>query len=211
VTLLNSSPRAVARSAWTKNRAKRLGDLVIACSLIVFTLPLMAIVALAIKCDTPGPVLYRQQRVGLGGRRFTMLKFRSMEEDAERDGRPVWAAPQDPRVTAVGRVIRKVRIDELPQMFNVLGGKMSMVGPRPERPEFVDQLSRAIPRFAERHNVKPGITGWAQINYPYGASIEDARHKLAYDLHYAENRSHLMDLKILVLTVRVVVFQQGAR
>jgi exopolysaccharide biosynthesis polyprenyl glycosylphosphotransferase len=194
-----------------EDHIKRAGDLVIACALIVFTLPLMAIVAIAIKCDSSGPVFYRQERVGRGSRRFTLLKFRSMVQDAERDGQPVWAREHDPRITAVGRFIRKMRIDELPQLFNVLRGEMSMVGPRPERPYFVDQLSQTIPRFAERHNVRPGITGWAQINYPYGASIEDARNKLTYDLHYTKHRSLLLDLRILVSTVRVVVFQQGAR
>jgi exopolysaccharide biosynthesis polyprenyl glycosylphosphotransferase len=190
---------------------KRAGDFVIAWTLIAFTLPLMVFVALAIKCDSDGPVFYRQERIGLGGRRFWLFKFRSMVRDAERDGRPVWAAEHDPRITRVGRYIRKVRIDELPQLFNVLRGDMSMVGPRPERPYFVDQFSRTIPRFAERHNVRPGITGWAQINYPYGASIEDARNKLIYDLHYTENRSFLLDLRILISTIRVVISRQGAR
>jgi exopolysaccharide biosynthesis polyprenyl glycosylphosphotransferase len=189
----------------------RVVDLLVACALIVFTLPLMAIVALAIKCDSPGPILYRQERVGLGGRRFMLLKFRSMAQNAEADGQPVWAVERDVRVTPVGRIIRSLRIDELPQLLSVLRGDMSMVGPRPERPYFVEKLTDAIPLFAQRQKVKPGITGWAQINYPYGASIEDAREKLAYDLYYIENRRLSLDFAILISTVRVVVFQQGAR
>jgi len=151
---------------------KRATDLTVACALLAFTLPLMMMVALAIKLDSPGPVFYRQERVGQGGRRFTLLKLRSMRQDAEADGRPVWAAAQDDRITRVGRFIRCMRIDELPQLFNVLRGDMSMVGPRPERPHFVDQLGAIIASYHERHTVLPGITGWAQINYPYGASIE---------------------------------------
>jgi lipopolysaccharide/colanic/teichoic acid biosynthesis glycosyltransferase len=170
----------------------------------------MAIVALAIKCESRGPIFYRQERVGLRGARFMVIKFRSMAENAEVDG-PVWAAERDARITTVGSVIRRFRIDELPQLFNVLKGEMSMVGPRPERPYFVEQLSELIPGFDKRHEVKPGITGWAQINYPYGASVEDARNKLAYDLYYAKNRSLRLDLSILLATVRVVVFQEGAR
>jgi|SRR5579859_2785541 len=190
---------------------KRILDLVISCGLIIFILPLMVIVALAIKLDSSGPVIYRQERVGLGGRCFVLLKFRSMRHDAESDGRPVWAMPGDHRITRVGRFIRLTRIDELPQLFNVLRGEMSMVGPRPERPYFVEQLSKIIPAFVERHQVKPGITGWAQVNYPYGASIEDARNKLAFDLSYSGQRSLLMDLFILIATVRVVIFREGAR
>jgi lipopolysaccharide/colanic/teichoic acid biosynthesis glycosyltransferase len=156
-------------------------------------------------------VSYRQERVGLGGRRFRLLKLRSMRQDAEADGRPVWAAAEDDRITRVGRFIRCTRIDELPQLFNVLRGEMSMVGPRPERPHFVDQLGAIIPSYHERHTVLPGITGWAQINYPYGASIEDARQKLRYDLDYIANRRLLLDLKILVATVAVVLWRKGAR
>ena len=196
---------------WAGERTKRIGDLIVACALILCTLPVMAVVALAIKCTSPGPVFYRQERVGLRGRPFTVLKFRSMVANAEADGRPVWAAQQDARITAVGRVIRRLRIDELPQLFTVVRGDMSMVGPRPERPYFVEQLSGTIPRFAERHKVKPGITGWAQVNYPYGASVEDARNKLAYDLFYIKNRCLGLDLVILLATVRVVILQEGAR
>ena len=190
---------------------KRAADLSVACALLAFTLPLMMMVALAIKLDGPGPVFYRQERVGLGGRRFTLLKLRSMRQDAEADGRPVWAAAEDDRITRVGRFIRCMRIDELPQLFNVLRGEMSMVGPRPERPYFVDRLSAIIPSYHDRHTVLPGITGWAQINYPYGASIEDAREKLHYDLDYIANHRPLLDLKILVATVGVVIARKGAR
>ncbi len=194
-----------------ENAMKHFCDLTIACVLIVLTLPLMAIVALAIKLDSFGPVFYRQERVGLGGRCFTLLKFRSMICDAEPDGRPVWATERDIRVTRVGRLIRRMRIDELPQLFNVLRGDMSMVGPRPERPYFVDQLTAIIPYFAERHRIKPGITGWAQINLPYGASIPDAGKKLSYDLYYMRNRTTAFDLIILLSTVRIVLFKIGAR
>ena len=171
----------------------------------------MVIVALMIKCDSRGPVFYCQERVGLGGRRFMLLKFRSMIQDAEPEGRPVWAAEHDVRVTRIGQFIRRTRIDELPQLFNVLRDDMSMIGPRPERPYFVEQLNEIIPSFAERHSIKPGITGWAQVNYPYGASIEDARKKLTYDLYYLQNRNFVLNLIILISTVRVVVLQQGAR
>jgi exopolysaccharide biosynthesis polyprenyl glycosylphosphotransferase len=196
---------------WSADLAKRLTDLLIACFLIVFTLPLMLIVALAINCDSSGTVFYRQERVGLNGRRFALLKFRSMRQDAEADGRPVWAAARDDRITRIGRFIRLTRIDELPQLFNVLRGDMSLVGPRPERPHFVDHLGKIIPSYNKRHTVLPGITGWAQVNYPYGASVEDARQKLAYDLYYIANRSLLLDLRILRATVGVVIFQKGAR
>ena len=190
---------------------KRAADLSVACALLAFTLPLMMMVLLAIKLDSAGPVFYRQERVGQGGRRFTLLKLRSMRQDAEADGRPVWAAAQDDRITRVGRFIRCMRIDELPQLFNVLRGEMSMVGPRPERPHFVDQLGAIIPSYHDRHTVLPGITGWAQINYPYGASIEDARQKLRYDLDYIANHRLVLDLKILVATVGVVIGRIGAR
>jgi exopolysaccharide biosynthesis polyprenyl glycosylphosphotransferase len=188
-----------------ENAMRRVGDLIIACALIIVTLPFVAIVALAIKLDSFGPVFYRQERVGLNGRHFMLLKFRSMVVDAEPDGRRVWAAERDVRITRVGRFIRCARIDELPQLFNVLYGDMSVVGPRPERPYFVDQLTKAIPFFAERLKVKPGITGWAQINYPYGASIKDARRKLSYDLYYINNRNFALDLVILISTVRVAI------
>ncbi len=194
-----------------KALGKRLFDLIVAVALIVLTLPLMLIVAVLIKCESRGPVLYRQERVGWRGRVFVLFKFRSMRPDAEAGGTPVWAAPRDSRVTRVGRFIRYTRIDELPQLWNVLRGEMSIVGPRPERPYFVERLTAAIPCYAARHCVKPGLTGWAQINAPYGASFEDAREKLRYDLYYIKNYSLLFDLRILLSTLRVVLFQEGAR
>ena len=186
-------------------------DLAVSLSLLVLTLPVMLVTALLIKLDSPGPVLYRQKRLGLHGEPFTLRKFRSMRIDAEASGDPRWAQQQDPRVTRVGRFIRAMRIDELPQLINVLLGEMSMIGPRPERPHFVEQLARVIPLYRERSYVKPGITGWAQVNYPYGASVEDAREKLAYDLYYVKNRSLLLDVLILFSTVRVILFREGAR
>lgn len=189
----------------------RLLDLTAGIVLVLFTLPLMLVTALAIKLESRGPVFYRQERVGRGGRPFMLVKFRSMRTDAEAAGRPVWASRQDPRVTRVGRIIRRARIDEIPQVFNVLMGDMAFVGPRPERPAFVEELRRQIPHYDDRAVVKPGITGWAQVNYPYGASVEDARMKLAYDLYYVKRRSLFLDLLILVATVRVVLFQEGSR
>ena len=191
--------------------AKRLLDILVSLLLLLLTFPLMLVVALTVKLDSPGPLLYRQRRVGLHGQVFTLLKFRSMREDAEAGGTPRWAARRDDRVTRIGRFIRAARIDELPQLLNVLRGEMSLVGPRPERPHFVEQLAEVIPFYHERAHVKPGITGWAQVNYPYGASIEDAREKLSYDLYYLKNRGLLLDLLILVSTVRVILFREGAR
>jgi exopolysaccharide biosynthesis polyprenyl glycosylphosphotransferase len=184
----------------------------VACSLLLLapTLPLLLLVACLIKLDSRGPVLYRQDRVGLHGRVFTLLKFRTMRIDAEADG-PRWATERDPRVTRIGAFLRASRIDELPQLINVLRGEMSLVGPRPERPYFVRQLVRIIPQYDERTLVLPGLTGWAQVNYRYGASVEDAQAKLAYDLYYLRNQSLLLDLHILAATVRVVVFRIGAR
>jgi exopolysaccharide biosynthesis polyprenyl glycosylphosphotransferase len=189
---------------------QRVTDIVLSLILLVATLPLMLVTALLVRLDSPGPVLYRQERVGLHGRPFTLLKFRSMRTDAEARG-PVWAARRDPRVTRVGQFIRLTRIDELPQLLNVLRGEMSFIGPRPERPHFVEQLERVLPFYRDRALVKPGLTGWAQVNYPYGASVEDARAKLSYDLYYVKHRSLLLDLMILIATVRVVLFQRGAR
>ena len=186
-------------------------DLAAGLALLLATLPLLLVVALAIKLDSPGPVFYRQERVGRHGRPFMLVKFRSMRVDAEVAGRPVWASQSDPRVTRVGRFIRRARIDEIPQVFNVLRGDMAFVGPRPERPKFVEELRRQIPHYDDRAVVKPGITGWAQVNYPYGASVEDARMKLSYDLYYIRRRSLFLDLLILLATVRVVLFQEGAR
>jgi len=161
--------------------------------------------------ESPGPVLLRQQRIGLGGRSFVLLKFRSMFADAEKDGLARWASSGDTRITRVGKFIRKFRIDELPQLINVLRGDMSFVGPRPERHVFVSELSERIPFYSERHWVKPGITGWAQINYQYGASIEDARIKLSYDLYYVKNHGLFLDLLIVLQTVRVILWADGAR
>ena len=157
------------------------------------------------------PVFYRQERVGQGGRTFTIYKLRSMRQDAESDGTPRWASTEDDRVTFVGRIIRKTRIDELPQLFNVLRGDMSFVGPRPERPFFVRQLIEEIAYYDVRHSVKPGITGWSQVRYPYGASVEDALAKLEYDLYYVKNHSLFLDLLILVETAQVVLLGKGAR
>src|SRR5690606_18286246 len=165
---------------------KRLFDIVASGILLVLTFPLIAIFALVVKLDSRGPAFFRQHRVGLYGQPFTLIKLRSMRIDAESAGAK-WASEDDPRITRVGRFIRKVRIDELPQVWTVLSGRMSFVGPRPEVPTFVDDLEQRLPYYAERHMVKPGITGWAQINYPYGASIEDSRRKLEYDLYYAKN------------------------
>ncbi len=190
---------------------KRLVDIAVSLLLLGLTFPLILATSIAIKLDSPGALLYRQQRVGLLGRPFTLLKFRSMEANAEAAGQPRWAAKGDPRVTRVGAFIRQTRIDELPQLLNVLRGEMSLIGPRPERPHFVEQLATVIPFYNERSYVKPGVTGWAQVNYPYGASVEDAREKLSYDLYYVKNRSTLLDISILIATVRVILFREGAR
>ncbi|MGH7043274.1 MAG: exopolysaccharide biosynthesis polyprenyl glycosylphosphotransferase [Acetobacteraceae bacterium] len=191
--------------------ARRLLEILVSLILLVLTFPLMLVIALAVKLDSPGALLYRQRRVGLHGQPFTLFKFRSMRADAEAGGTPRWAARRDDRITRIGRFIRATRIDELPQLWNVLMGEMSLIGPRPERPHFVEQLAEVIPFYLARTHVKPGITGWAQVNYPYGASVEDAREKLSYDLYYLKNRSLLLDLLILVSTVRVILFHEGAR
>lgn len=190
---------------------KRFFDIVASLILLVLTLPLILLGALAVKLESRGPAFYRQRRVGLYGQGFDIIKLRSMRVDAEAGGKAVWAEKDDPRITRVGRFIRKVRIDELPQCWSVLKGEMSFVGPRPERPQFVEDLEAKLPYYAERHMVKPGITGWAQINYPYGASIEDSRQKLEYDLYYAKNYSPFLDVLILLQTLRVVLFPDGAR
>ena len=190
---------------------KRGFDVIVSALMLLVALPLIMLTAIAIKLESKGPAFYRQRRVGLFNEPFDIPKLRSMRQDAEISGEAVWAAERDPRVTRVGRFIRKVRIDELPQCWSVLKGEMSFVGPRPERPQFVADLERELPYYAERHMVKPGITGWAQINYPYGASVDDARHKLEYDLYYAKNYSPFLDLLILLQTLRVVLFPAGAR
>ncbi len=189
---------------------KRLLDLVMALSVLILSSPVFILSALIIKLESPGGVFYVQERVGRHGRPFKILKFRSMRTDAESDG-PVWAAADDLRVTRFGRLIRKLRIDELPQLLNVLKGDMSFVGPRPERPVFVETLTQRIPFYTFRHVVKPGITGWAQIYYPYGASEEDALRKLEYDLYYIKNLSIGMDISTILQTIKVVMFQKGAR
>jgi len=189
--------------------AKRTFDILSSGLLLTLASPIMLFAAIAVRLDSPGPVIYRQERVGLGGRRFMCLKFRSMRTDAERDGVARWASKNDPRVTRVGLFMRKTRIDELPQLFSVLRGEMSMVGPRPERPSFVDDLRKAIPFYEIRHSVKPGITGWAQVRYAYGASVEDARRKHQFDLYYVKNNSLFLDLLVLIETVSVVLFREG--
>jgi sugar transferase (PEP-CTERM system associated) len=194
-----------------RDTVKRLFDLLVSAVMLAISLPIMALTALLIKLESPGPVLYRQERVGQGGRNFTILKFRSMCVDAEKDGKPRWARQNDSRVTLTGRFIRRTRIDELPQIFNVFFGDMSFVGPRPERPYFVEDLIQKIPYYGVRHTVKPGITGWAQVRYPYGATDEDAMHKLQYDLYYVKNHSLFLDLMILFQTAQVVLWGKGVR
>jgi sugar transferase (PEP-CTERM system associated) len=195
----------------TRDVVKRLFDMLVSGALLVVTLPLMLLTGLLIRLESVGPVFYTQERVGQYGRPFTIYKFRSMYTDAEKDGRPVWAAHNDDRTTRVGRLIRRLRIDELPQTINVFLGQMSFVGPRPERPFFVDELAAQIPFFHARHSVKPGITGWAQVRFPYGASVEDAMSKLQYDLYYVKNHSLFLDLMILLQTAQVVVLGKGVR
>jgi sugar transferase (PEP-CTERM system associated) len=190
---------------------KRALDLSFGIFGLVISLPVMALVAMAVKLDSKGPALFRQDRVGLRGRTFDVLKFRSMQLDAEESGGAQWAAKDDPRITRVGRFIRKFRLDELPQFFNVIQGNMSFVGPRPERPVFVEQLRKEIPYYDERHSVRPGITGWAQVQYGYGASVEDAARKLEYDLFYLKNMSVFFDCAIVLQTVRTVVAGTTAR
>ena len=190
---------------------KRVFDLLASAMLLVVASPVMLITALAVRLESPGPVIYRQERVGLGGRSFMCLKFRSMRSDAEKDGVARWATKNDARVTRVGSFIRKMRIDELPQLISVLRGEMSLVGPRPERPSFVGQLQAQIPFYDIRHSVKPGVTGWAQVRYSYGASVEDARRKHQFDLYYVKNNSLFLDLLVLVETVSVVLFREGAQ
>ncbi len=191
-------------------KIKRLIDVAASSLILIFTLPLTLAVALAIYIESPGPVFYCQDRVGMGCRVFRVRKFRSMKLDAEAAG-AVWAQKQDPRVTRVGRWIRLFRLDEVPQLLNVLNGDMSLVGPRPERPEFVKDLEKQIPYYNMRHTVQPGVTGWAQVKYPYGASVEDSKHKLEYDIYYIKNMSILGDLKILLRTIGVVMLGEGAR
>ena len=176
----------------------------------ILSLPIVLLTAVLIKLESRGPVFYKQERIGKNGRTFVLTKFRSMRVDAEQDG-PVWASKRDSRTTRVGRVIRKVRIDEIPQFWNILKGEMSFVGPRPERPHFVAQLAEEIPFYEQRHLIAPGLTGWAQIKYPYGASIEDARQKLQYDLFYIKNQGLILDAIILFETIKIILFGRGAQ
>ena len=178
---------------------------------LVGSLPIALLTAVLIKLDSPGPIFYRQERVGKNGHSFEVIKFRSMKTDAEKDGKPIWATTDDDRTTRVGRVIRKIRVDEIPQFWNIIKGEMSFVGPRPERPHFVAQLAEEIPYYEHRHLAAPGLTGWAQIKHPYGASVEDARSKLQYDLYYIKNQSLALDLIIVFETVKTVLFRKGGR
>ena len=198
------------KQGWVRTGVKRIFDLTCATLLIVLALPVMLLTGVLILLESSGPVLYRQERVGLNGRLFNVIKFRSMRCDAEQDGKPRWAMAADDRVTRVGRTIRKLRIDELPQLFSVITGDMSLVGPRPERPYFVDKLTQELPYYAVRQSVKPGVTGWAQVRYHYGASVEDAAEKLQYDLYYVKNHSLFLDLIVLFETVGVVLMGKGA-
>ena len=198
------------RQGLVRSVVKRVFDLVASIVLLVLALPVMIIAAIAILIEDGAPLFYFQERVGQGGRSFRVIKFRSMRRDAEKDGKPKWAQSNDDRVTRVGRFLRKTRIDELPQLINVLKGEMSMVGPRPERPYFVDKLTEEIPFYAVRHCVKPGVTGWAQVRYQYGASVDDALQKLQFDLYYVKNHTLFLDSLVLCETVRVVLTGQGA-
>lgn len=196
---------------WPSRAVKRGVDVLLAILALAVTIPLFVILPILVKLSSPGPVFYRQERVGWQGRRFTILKFRSMRMDAEEPGRAIWAEEHDPRVTAVGRFMRRYRIDELPQLINVLRGDMSMVGPRPERPEFIGRLSRDVPYYSYRLAVKPGITGWAQVKFRYGATVQDAAEKLQYDLYYIKHMSVRLDGLIALKTIRTVLSQSGAR
>jgi sugar transferase (PEP-CTERM system associated) len=201
------------RQGRVHNLLERLFDITASLMLLIVALPIMVLTIIAIKVEDGlrAPVLYRQTRVGQYGRPFKLMKFRSMRIDAESKGKPIWATKNDSRVTRIGTFIRKTRIDELPQILNVLRGEMSFVGPRPERPEFVSQLNERIPYYRERHSIKPGLTGWAQLCYPYGSSEQDAAEKLQYDLFYVKNHSPLFYLAIVVQTVEVIVWGKGAR
>jgi sugar transferase (PEP-CTERM system associated) len=188
---------------------KRAFDLICSGIILVATFPIMVITAAVIWLEDRSPIFYQQERVGLDGHSFKVLKFRSMRNDAEKGGKPQWAQQNDPRITRVGNFIRKTRIDELPQILNVFKGEMSFVGPRPERPYFVEQLIESVPFYNVRHSIKPGITGWAQVRYGYGASTDDAVQKLQYDLYYVKNNSLFLDVLILIDTLKVVLFRSG--
>lgn len=199
------------RQGFLRTSVKRLFDLAASTTLLLLTLPVMLLAAICIFLESGQPVLFRQERVGQGGRIFTIYKLRSMKNGAESDGNPRWAVANDDRTTRVGRIIRNLRIDELPQIINVLRGEMSFVGPRPERPFFVDKLTKQIPYYALRHSIKPGITGWAQVRFHYGASLDDAIEKLQYELYYVKNHTLFLDLVILFATVEVVLWDRGVR
>ena len=188
---------------------KRIIDIILAIAFIIFFLPFFPIVALLVKLDSPGPLLYSQTRVGQGGANFTLFKFRTMPHDVEKDTGAVWTQENDPRIGPVGSFLRKTRLDEFPQLYNVLKGDMSFVGPRPERPEFVAELTSQIPFYSKRHFIKPGLTGWAQVEYPYGASVEESYEKLRYDMYYFKNMSPVLDSIIFFRTFKVVLFGRG--
>jgi exopolysaccharide biosynthesis polyprenyl glycosylphosphotransferase len=193
---------------WEK-KIKRIFDILVSLIILILASPILIITAIAIKIDSKGPVFFKQERMGQNGKIFNILKFRSMINDAEKYTGPVWSQKDDPRVTKVGKIVRKIRIDEIPQMYNVLKGEMSLVGPRPERPYFVEKLSQEIPYYKRRLKVRPGITGWAQVKHKYDESIEDVKVKLRYDLFYIENMSIRMDFKIMLRTILVVLFGKG--
>ena len=204
-------PRGATSLPWSDTWSKRMCDCLGAAVGLTAVAPVMAVVALVVRLTSEGPALYCQTRVGKGGVPFTMWKFRTMTIHAESDGRARWAQEHDPRVTPVRALLRKWRLDELPQLWNILRGEMSLVGPRPERPEFVAELSQAVPGYDRRHLIKPGLTGWAQVQFRYGATVEDARVKLQYDLDYVKQQSMAFDLRIVWATVRVVLTGFGAR
>jgi lipopolysaccharide/colanic/teichoic acid biosynthesis glycosyltransferase len=178
---------------------------------LILSLPIGVVTAALVKIDSKGPVFYKQERVGKNGKPFNVVKFRSMRTDAEKNGEPIWAKSNDERVTRVGRIIRVIRVDEIPQFWNIIKGEMSFVGPRPERPHFVAQLAKEIPYYEHRHLVTPGLTGWAQIKYPYGGSVDDARQKLQYDLYYIKNQTLALDFVVVFETVKTVLFGRGGR
>jgi sugar transferase (PEP-CTERM system associated) len=190
---------------------KRILDIFMASIGLMLTLPLFPVIALVIKIDSPGPIFFRQLRVGEKEKNFILYKFRTMKQNAESGTGPVWAQKNDSRITRVGKFLRRTRLDEIPQLYNVLVGDMSFIGPRPERPEFVEELKKIIPYYSERHSVKPGITGWAQIRYRYGASVEDSLEKLRYDLYYIKHLSLFLDVLIIMETTKIVLFGKGAR
>ena len=216
IAIADLAPEWIVRSkGFRRDRlimlTKRMMDVIVAAAGLLVSLPVALLTALAIKLESRGPILYRQQRVGANEQTFTIYKFRSMYQGAEDNVGPVWAAENDPRMTRVGKIMRKLRIDEIPQMINVLKGEMSFVGPRPERPFFVHTLNRKIPYYSLRHSIKPGITGWAQICYPYGECEQDAIEKLQYDLYYIKNMSALFDLQIIFESIKVIILGRGAR